>query len=84
MEISGSQGGSDEKAGDQFGFDALGRWRSGGGRGAEAERWRREVEPGERLPFDHLRSLDKCNVNNPFESKHIAMMLKSQPEEAQK
>ena len=84
MESSGSHGGSDEKAGaGQFDFEALERWRStgGGGRGGEVEtRWRRE---GERLPFDQLR-LDKCNVNNPFENKHIAMMLKSQPEEAPK
>ena len=75
--------GSDEKAAGQFDFDALERWRTGGGRGAEVERWRREVE-GERQPFDHLRQLDKCSVNNPFENKHIAMMLKSQPEEAPK
>ena len=87
MESSGGQGGPDEKVGaGQFDFEALERWRStggGGGRGAaEVEtRWRRE---GERLPFDQLRTLDKCNVNNPFENKHIAMMLKSQPGEALK
>lgn len=74
---------SDEKAVGQLDFDALERWRSGGGRGGGAERWRREVE-AERQPFDHLRQLDKCNVNNPFENKHMAMMLKSQPQEAQK
>ena len=85
MDCAGSQGGSDEKAGSQFDFDALEKWRSGGGRGAaEVERWRREVEGGERRSFDHLRSLDKCNVNNPLENKHIAMMLKSQSEEAPK
>ena len=75
--------GSDEKAVGQLDFEALERWRGGGGRGSEVERWRREVE-SERQPFDHLRQLDKCNVNNPFENKHIAMMLKSQPEEASK
>ena len=95
MDCAGSQGGSDEKAGSQFDFDALEKWRSGGGRGAAeverwrrevegGERWRREVEGGERRSFDHLRSLDKCNVNNPLENKHIAMMLKSQSEEATK
>ena len=93
MESSGSE----EKAVGQFDFDALERWRSaGGGRGtaeverwrssggrggAEVERWRRE---GDRQPFDHLRQLDKCNVNNPFENKHIVMMLKSPPEDGPK
>ena len=65
-----------------FNWNVLNMWRGGGGRGSEVERWRREVE-AER-PFDHLRQLDKCNVNNPFENKHIAMMLKSPPEDGPK
>jgi len=78
LESNESHCGSEEKEGGQFDLEAFERWRGGGGRASEVERWRKEGEK----PFDHLRQLDKCNVNIALENKHIAMMLKSQRHEA--
>ena len=78
LDSNESHCGSEEKEGGQFDLEAFERWRGVGGRPAEVERWRKEGEK----PFDHLRQLDKCNVNIALENKHIAMMLKSQRHEA--
>ena len=78
LESNESHCGSEEKEGGQFDLEAFERWRGGEGRAAEVARWRKEGEK----PFDHLRQLDKCNVNIALENKHIAMMLKSQRHEA--